>query len=179
MIKNYEWRDLRNVVGWAAACARLALPFYDGNRRDDVVAAIEITERCARGVEVDYDDARAAGDAVYAAASVNSVAGAAGFSAATTAGEAVFAAAYNTTSHASHAVVPAASTAANAAVCAGVPQLEIDQAQFSAIASDLGLATKTAPYYAAIAALAIGNIGLAREIAAAPAENSSEAENAS
>jgi len=49
---NYkrEWNDRRNAVGFAAECARLALPFYAGDRRSDLVRAIEIEGKttCSR-----------------------------------------------------------------------------------------------------------------------------------
>ncbi len=61
---NYErdWNNRRNAVGFAAACARLALSFYDGEGRSDLVAAIEIAERCANGEQI--DDAEDFADAI-------------------------------------------------------------------------------------------------------------------
>ena len=71
---NHErnWNDDRNAVGFAAACARLALPFYSGDRRSDLVVAIEIAERCANGEQIDsaaaYFARGAANDAAHATA---------------------------------------------------------------------------------------------------------------
>lgn len=48
-----EWDDPHNAAGFAAECARLALPFYKGDHKPDLVAAIEITERYASGEEID------------------------------------------------------------------------------------------------------------------------------
>ncbi|KKN30498.1 hypothetical protein LCGC14_0833230 [marine sediment metagenome] len=67
---NYErdWNNRCNAVGFAAACARLALPFYDGDQRSNLVAAIEIAECYANGEQIDDTDAhRVAGAAVSAA----------------------------------------------------------------------------------------------------------------
>lgn len=50
-----EWDDPHNAAGFAAECARLALPFYKGDHKPDLVAAIEITERYASGEEIDAD----------------------------------------------------------------------------------------------------------------------------
>ncbi len=157
MIENYEWRDLRNAVGWAAACARLALPFYDGDHRDDVVAAIEVAERYTRGEEIAAsDDAYNCAHAAYRVAQT----GAFGDTASTlTAAYAADAVAY-VTSKTKHVI-----QAAVHAVRAGVPQSIVDQTQFAAIASDLGPEPESDAWFAAVAALAIGNIELAQEIA--------------
>ncbi len=177
MIKDYKWRDPRNAVGWAAACARLALEFYVGDQLATVVAAIEIAERCAAGEEIDARAARAvavdaaaaaaandANDAVDAArAAADAADAAANAAAAAYAADAAANAAYAATATA-HAAAAAVYVAANA-VRAGVSQEAVDQAQLSAIASDLGLVADSDSYFAAIAALAIGNIDWAREIA--------------
>lgn len=67
---NYkrEWRDSRNAVGFAAECARLALPFYDGDRRFDVIAAIEIAEVFSRGEQINSADARTISSTAFHAA---------------------------------------------------------------------------------------------------------------
>lgn len=44
MYIDREWADLKNVVKFAAECARLALPFYDGDRRENLIAVIEAAE---------------------------------------------------------------------------------------------------------------------------------------
>ena len=63
-----EWVDPRNAAGVAAECARLALPFYDGDHKSDLVAAIEIAERYASGEEIDAGAASTAyGNAADAA----------------------------------------------------------------------------------------------------------------
>ncbi|KKN37653.1 hypothetical protein LCGC14_0761340 [marine sediment metagenome] len=66
---NYErdWNDNRNAVGFAVECARLALPFYGGDRRSDVVAAIEIAEGCVNDEPNAHRGARAAACAARAA----------------------------------------------------------------------------------------------------------------
>ena len=52
---NYErdWNNQLNAARFAVECARLALPFYNGDRRSDVAAAIEIAERRANGEQID------------------------------------------------------------------------------------------------------------------------------
>ncbi|KKM86193.1 hypothetical protein LCGC14_1281340 [marine sediment metagenome] len=70
-----KWADHRNAVGFAAGCARLALPFYRGDRRSDAVAAIEVAEKYVAGDQIDtigvadaaYDVAYDADDADAAA----------------------------------------------------------------------------------------------------------------
>ncbi len=164
MIKDYGWRDLRNAVGWAAACARLALEFYVGDRPADVIAAIEIAERYAAGGEI---SASAASAATATAASSHAAANAAASTAASAASAARAYAAYAAYAAARCAAyaADAASAAAHAAARAGVPQEAIDQVQLSSIAVDLGLVADSDSYFAAIAALAIGDIAWAREIA--------------
>ena len=44
MYIDREWADLKNVVKFAAECARLALPFYEGDRRENLIAVIEAAE---------------------------------------------------------------------------------------------------------------------------------------
>ncbi len=167
MIENYKWRDPRNAVAWAAACARLSLPFYDGGRLTDVIAAIEIAERYAAGEEIDANDAHVAAATAYAATAYAATANAAwaaanATNAATATANAAWAAANAT--NAANAAANAAN-AARAAVRASVSQAAVDQLQLSAIAVDLGLVFESETYFAAIAALAIGNIDWAREIA--------------
>ncbi len=153
MIENYKWRDLRNAVGWAAACARLALPFYDGNQFSDVAAAIEIAERYAAGEEINPPLAAYA----YAGADICTASRDAAYAAYAVAYAASNASCSNAIIHAAYAV--------HDAVRAGVSQDAVDQLQLSAIAVDLGLVFESETYFAAIAALAIGNIDWAREIA--------------
>ncbi len=77
---NYlrTWRHERNAVGFAAECARLTLPAYKGDHRQDLVRAIEIARACGHGEYIDQkvytadaagaaDAARAARAAAYAA----------------------------------------------------------------------------------------------------------------
>ncbi len=54
---NYRrwWRHERNVVGFAAECARLALPHYRGDHRPNLVKAIETAEAYVRGEEIDRE----------------------------------------------------------------------------------------------------------------------------
>ncbi|KKM72267.1 hypothetical protein LCGC14_1422150, partial [marine sediment metagenome] len=91
-----KWADRRNAAGFAAACARLALPFYDGDRRSDLVAAIEIAEKYAAGEKISTDTA-AAYAVAYAYAS----------------GGAAAAAAYAATAAAAYADADAAAAAAD------------------------------------------------------------------
>ncbi len=169
MIKDYEWRDLRNAVGWAAACARLSLPFYDGSRLTDVIAAIEIAERCAAGEEIDAHAARAAAHAARdAALDAARAAGYAANAAVRGAANAARATAYTSDAYRAADAAARAAYAAYAAVRAGVSQEAVDQLQLSAIAVDLGLVFESETYFAAIAALAIGDIAWAREIAESP-----------
>jgi hypothetical protein len=49
------WRDLRNAAGFAAQCARLALPFYEGDRGSDLMEAIEVAEAYSRGEQKRID----------------------------------------------------------------------------------------------------------------------------
>ena len=58
-----KWADQRNAVGFAATCARLALPFYRGDRRSVVVVAIEIAE----DEQINATDAYAAANALHVA----------------------------------------------------------------------------------------------------------------
>lgn len=51
------WADRRNATGFASECARLALPFYEGDHRQDLVVAIRLAERCTRGETIDADNA--------------------------------------------------------------------------------------------------------------------------
>ena len=47
MYYQREWKSRRNAAGFAAECARLALPFYEGDHKPDLVATIEVAERYA------------------------------------------------------------------------------------------------------------------------------------
>ncbi|KKM72275.1 hypothetical protein LCGC14_1422230 [marine sediment metagenome] len=91
---NYErdWNNQLNAARFAVECARLALPFYNGDRRSDVAAAIEIAERRANGEQIDSTIAYAvfaratraayAATAAYAAADAARVASATAWAAA-------------------------------------------------------------------------------------------------
>lgn len=129
---NYsrDWSNSRNAVGFAAECARLALPFYDGNRRSNLVAAIEIAERYANGEQIDSATARAASNAASSATAFTAA------DAADTAAHAADAAAY--TAYAAYAyttdtaftadaadAADASYTAAGHAAHAGVDSSEI------------------------------------------------------
>ena len=68
MAYKREWSNRLNTAGFAAECARLALPFYKGDRKSDLVAAIETAERYAGGEEISYSASVSAADnARYAA----------------------------------------------------------------------------------------------------------------
>ncbi|KKL12082.1 hypothetical protein LCGC14_2539340 [marine sediment metagenome] len=94
---NYEreWGNPHNAVGFAAECARLALPFYSGDRRSDLVVAIEIAECCVNGAlsvaAASLKAANAAQDVVYDADTDADVAVAACAAAAADAAIAVYA----------------------------------------------------------------------------------------
>ena len=53
-----EWANQHNAAGFAAECARLALPFYEGDRRPDLVTDIESVERYSRGGKIGVRAAR-------------------------------------------------------------------------------------------------------------------------
>ncbi len=55
-----KWNNLRNAVGFAVECARLALPFYNGDQQSAVIAAIKIAERYANKKQIDSAAASAA-----------------------------------------------------------------------------------------------------------------------
>jgi hypothetical protein len=67
---NYKrkWRDRCNANGFVAECARAALPRYTLDRRDALVAAIEIVEAHARGEIADSATVYVAADAAVSAA---------------------------------------------------------------------------------------------------------------
>ncbi len=65
------WLNTRFAVGFAAECARLALPFYEGDHRDAVVAAIEAAEMFSWGEDaIDYETAYQIAQRAYDAADV-------------------------------------------------------------------------------------------------------------
>jgi len=180
VIKDYPWQDLAHAVGFAAACARAALPYYDGDNRAALVAAIQIAERCAAGEAIDPDAADAVAYAAYAA-DAHGAARADG-AAAADALDADAIGAFNIYVYAVYAAADAADAAANAAVAdsdaaanaadaaadaahAGVDQTEIDTLWRDAVARDLGAVPGGDSYYAACAALSTGDLDLARELA--------------
>ncbi len=136
---NYkrDWNNRCNAAGFAAECARLALPFYSGDRRSDLVAAIEIAEHYANGEQIENTvahvvaaDANAAANAAasYAADAVASYAS----YAAAAAAEAAYAAAgaYDDAANDADAAADAyaydaAAVAADYADLAGVDSSEI------------------------------------------------------
>jgi len=155
--ESYHWQDLKRAVGFAAGCARLTLEHYSGEHREDLVSAIQIAERYAAGKEIDQH-------AAYAAASHAAAAGHAAITrAADAAADAADAAAIGVTDAARAAAYTRA--AARAAADAGVDQDEIDALWRDAVAQDLGATPGSDGYFAACAALAIGNVDLARDLA--------------
>ena len=168
MIKHYSWRHLRNAVGWGAACARLALPLYDGDQRDAVVQAIEVSEQFAREdpltIKAIDTALTAVRDATNEAALSRSIPPAKR-AIAIIVHEVVYTAHY-TLRAAKRSNDAGIAAVAYAAVRAGVAQYDVDRAQYVAIAKDLGLSVETTPYYAAIAALAANDVVCAIEIAA-------------
>ncbi len=72
MTYKRDWNNRCNAAGFAAECARLALPFYTGDHRSDIVAAIEIAEHYANGEQIESTAARVvAADAARDARYVN------------------------------------------------------------------------------------------------------------
>lgn len=160
MIKSYQWRDIRNAVGWAVTCARLATHPADDYWVDDLA----LCERIANGGNVSWPKLRAARKRTsgYSLSPVD------------TCIKHTVRAAYHTALRSKTlAILRFAFEAALAAQRAGVPQLETERTLFSAIASDLGLAPGSDRHFAAVAALSAGNTELAREFAA---EQAAEAE---
>jgi len=170
VIKYYRWQDLKHAVGFTATCARLALEHYSGEHRAALVAAIEFAERCAAGEVIDLADAnaavRAAGAVAAAATYVTAVtvAAADAVAAAYAAADAADAAYAAYAADAADAAARAA-CAANCAANAGVDPAEIDALWRGAVARDLGATPGSDSYFAACAALAIGNVDLARDLA--------------
>ncbi len=121
---NYErnWRDSRNTVGFAAECARMALPFYIGDRRSDLITAIEIAERYTSGEQID-DSTRIAARA--AARGVASGVDDASAACAAAARAAAYSAARAAARHTPDAIRAAADVAAHYASHAGVDSSEI------------------------------------------------------
>jgi len=120
------WRDRRNSVGYAAACAREALPLYRGDRRGDLIAAIEIAERCAAGEEISEDTADAA-DAAFTAAYATTY---------SSAYSSAYAAAH--AAHGAHATYSTSDTSAASAIRAGVDPLLIRRFEAEWRVRDLG-----------------------------------------
>jgi len=170
MIENYQWQDLRHAVGFAAACARVALKHYSGEHRADLVAAIQIAERCAAGEAIDptaaYVAARAAAvDATDATTHASDAAAYAAYAAVDATDAAVHAADADAAVHAADSAARAAILAsARAVACVGIDQAEIDALWRGAVAQDLGATPGGNSYYAACAALSTGDLDLAREI---------------
>ena len=63
-----EWVNNRNVVGFAAECARSAVAFYDNDRKPSLIASIERAERYAGGAQIFYSVAVDIADASYSTA---------------------------------------------------------------------------------------------------------------
>ena len=176
----YKWNDLRNVVGFAAECARAVLPKYTGDHRDAVVKAIEVAEAYAARGEINTSDAHAAVNTAYdaayasnvvhnatcAAAHAAYVAAHAAYVAANAAAAAAAAAnaACNAAENAAHAVYAAgAATAAGRKANRADPTLDIELIQFKWIAKDLGVPLTPA----GVGALSIPDVALACEVGAA------------
>jgi len=157
VIKDYPWQDLKHAVDFAAACARAALPYSDGDNRAALVAAIEFAERYAAGEAIDQR-------AAYAAARIANVlarASAAAYAAANAAAYAAYAVAAVDAAYAAADVIRAATYAARA----GVDQDEINARWRDAVARDLGATPGSDSYFAACAALSTGDLDLARDLA--------------
>lgn len=86
-----EWGDPRNAVGLVARCAHLALPFYGGVRKLDLVTSIRIAEHYMAGAEISVDTATYAANTSYAAAAALLVFDTAAFAAALVAADASYA----------------------------------------------------------------------------------------
>ncbi|KKN37654.1 hypothetical protein LCGC14_0761350 [marine sediment metagenome] len=162
---NYErkWTDSRNAVGFAAECARLALPFYSGDRRSDLVVAIEIAERYTSGEQID-DSTRIA--ALAAARGVASGVDDASAACAAAARAAAYAAARATAHYTSDAIRATAVFAADYADDAGVDYSEIQIAFARWVVRDLSVDRDLDEELrqAAGAAVVAGDEALAREL---------------
>ena len=119
-----EWADRRNAAGFAAECARLALPLYKGDRRQDLVTAIELAERYVSGEEITAHAAYAASSPAYAASrdadAASYAAATAAYATASLGGAAADAASY------AAALVAASDTAYAAAACINATHAGVD-----------------------------------------------------
>ncbi|KKM72270.1 hypothetical protein LCGC14_1422180 [marine sediment metagenome] len=158
---RHDWTDLRNAAGFAAECARLALPFYCGDYSSDLIAAIEFVERYADGGEIDSDGFQFARAARYAAAAA---ADAAAYDAAYAATSAAAAAA----AAAAHTSADSATRAASWADEAGVDSSELRIAYARWVIRDLACGRELPEELrqAAGAAIVAGDEALAQELLA-------------
>ncbi len=173
---NYEreWSNYRNAVGFAAECARLALPFYDGDHQSKVVVAIEIAEHYANGEQIGSTIAYGAAADVtgYADRTANATvavyAADAARSAALAAGDAYIADAADDADRAANAtgVIYAARAAAHTAGYAGVDDSELAVAFARWVVRDLvcGRELPEELRQAAGAAIVAGDEALAQEL---------------
>lgn len=149
---RYEWHNSRNAVGFAAACAREALRFYEGKKRDAVVKAIEIAEAYSRGEEVllgvAAKTAQAAANPTYG---VSYTASRVAHAAASAAYGVSYSASYSASrvAHAPH-------VAFIHAVGAGVPPATLDRLRTCWIVKDLGADPDTEIGHAMYALVSIG-----------------------
>jgi len=157
MIQDYKWRDQRNAVGFAAACTRESLKYYQGSHREEIVATIEIAEQFVAGEKIDHVNIA---DFPYAASYT-------GRAAAATIRAAVTNAVAHTVTYATYVTYAAAAVyvSANAADRVGVNQHEIDILRCVWIVKDLGLIKGAKEYQAALAALSAGSLITAEQIA--------------
>jgi hypothetical protein len=149
---NYvrKWKELRNAVAFAVECAKIARPYYKGDRAKDVDHAIDLADRFARGEHVDVVAAKAAGYAADKVAyAADKVAYAAASKAANAATYAVAIKAANAVKAAARAAYAAAYAAYAAADAANATGYAADAAD--AAAANAASAAAHAVYYATYA----------------------------
>ncbi len=175
-VYHHRWRNLRNVVGFAATCARLALPLYRGEEKAALVRAIAIAEARARGETIQREAADAAkraadsvgrsvrtasGSNIHNAADVAAfAAGAAAYAA--DAGDVIDPPIYSTPIF---NTISSALDAADAAIRVIRTRGAVDRAFVRWVALDLGVALRTEEQiHAAVAAAAANEPELIAEI---------------
>ena len=161
IIPEYAWRDPKNVIGFAAACAREAVAFHKGPKRKVLVQAIELAEAASRGEKLSQRMGRRRMRACRQLDYLSYPSS-----------HATIAAAYAVSvalkiTHGSHTVL-AFYTALDRGIhnshCAGVPRSTIDRLRLRWIIKDMGGDPETTAGRAMYALLTIDAIDEARAI---------------